>query len=446
MEIVQFLTDSLGDASYLLVSGGEAAMIDPQRDVRPFVHAAEQRGAAIRYVFETHVHNDYLSGGRELAALGAQVVAPAKGKFEFPHIAVDDGELIAIGGAQLRVVRAPGHTFEHTAYLALDEQAHVSGAFTGGTILMAGEGRTDLLGPDNTPDLTRMQWESARRIAALLPATGEILPTHGAGSFCSMTGTCLETRAPLSLEQMRNPALTLPFEAFRAAQLAIAAPIPGYYPKMAPINRRGPAVYGEPPRPALLDSPALERIRGAGARVVDVRRRADWAERHIAGSLAIESGGSMLAYFGWLLPFDAPVALVCDDAAQAESVTVDLFRIGFEHVQGWFPGEAIPRSGVETAALPVVTVEEAAATVAQGATPVLDVRFAYEQEATPLPGAIRLPIDRPMQLLAGAPKEALIVCASGYRAAAAASLLLPAGHRLRALIDGGAAEVLAALR
>lgn len=153
MKIIQIVAESLGDASYLVISNSVAAAIDPQRDVRPLLAAAREHGAEIRYVFETHVHNDYISGGRELAALGATVIAPAAGLM-FPHTGANDGDVFTVGGARLRAVAAPGHTYEHTAYLAIDEGGATYGAFTGGSLLVGSAGRSDLLGPDHTDELT----------------------------------------------------------------------------------------------------------------------------------------------------------------------------------------------------------------------------------------------------------------------------------------------------
>ena len=175
------------------------------------------------------------------------------------------------------------HTYEHTAYVGVDERGHTRAAFTGGALLMGSAGRSDLLGPEHTADLTRLQWETAQHIRGLLPSAASLFPTHGAGSFCSTTGSTLERYGPLSTELTRNPALSsLTPEAFAAIQLAAPAPIPGYYRYMAPINRKGPKVYGEPPRPRLL-SP--EEVATTTAAVVDVRPRASFAGSHIPGSI-----------------------------------------------------------------------------------------------------------------------------------------------------------------
>lgn len=440
MEILQFVTDAVGDASYLVVSGSTAAAIDPQRDVRELIAAAEARNATIEFVFETHVHNDYLSGGRELAALGAQVVAPAKGKLEFPHLPIEDGGVITVGGASLRAVAAPGHTYEHTVYIANDEKVRPQGAFTGGALLMGSAGRTDLLGPDHTAELTRLQWETAQSLRGMLPPAASVFPTHGAGSFCSTTGSALERSGPLSVELDRNPVLTAHNAAeFGVIQLASPAPIPGYYRYMAPINRKGPKVYGAPPAPLRLPAEALAK---SDATLIDVRPRQDYAAGHIPGSIEIEESTSFLAYVGWVVPFNAPIVLVSRDAAQAGRMTLDLFRIGYEDVRGYIPFADWSGAGREVGTLEVVDRAEARAIRASGRLPIVDTRFASEQRDVPLPGAVELPFDELEQWKSGAPKEALVVCASGQRATMAASILKREGKAVRALMEGGAEDLL----
>lgn len=445
MEIVQFVAEALGDASYLVISGEDAAVIDPQRDVRPYLAAAEERRATISRVFETHVHNDYVSGGPELAALGAEIVAPADAGLEFAHRPIADGEELAVGAGRIRAVRAPGHTHHHTAYLGIDEDGTVLGAFTGGSIIIGGAGRSDLLGPDHTEELTKQQWESAQRITALMPDEAELLPTHGAGSFCSSQQCGGERRAPLHEERLRNVVLASPdFEAFRAAHLGNPAPIPGYYQYMASINREGPRVYGEPPRPSLMTPMALTEAAGHGMHILDVRSRFEFASAHVPSSTSIEEGESMLAYVGWVVPFNAPIALVTNDGDQADRVTVDLLRIGYEDVRGFLPF-ASWQIEQPVGQLELVSLAEAARLRADGATPNYDVRFDSDVRGLELPSSKHLPIDRlPEWLPNVGDAEMLVSCAAGSRAATAASLLQAAGHRPRVLLDAGAEDLVRA--
>ena len=443
MEIVQFVAESLGDASYMVFSDGKAAVIDPQRDVRPYVAAAAQRHAHITHVFETHVHNDYVSGGMELKALGAQIVAPADSGLEFPHQPVSDGDQVAIGSATIRAVAAPGHTHHHTAYLAIDESGEVLGAFTGGSIIIGGAGRSDLLGPDHTEELTRSQWDSAQRIASLMPDAAELLPTHGAGSFCSSQQCGGERRAPLGIERPRNIVLASPdFQTFRELHLANPAPIPGYYRHMAPINRQGPRVYGQPPRPPIFTTATFDAAIDEGAYPLDVRSRFDFAVAHIPETISIEEGDSMLAYVGWVVPFNQPLVLVTEDTAQADRVATDLFRIGYEDVRGYLPfakwaADHVPEH------LETVTVPEARHIHSAGTHPAYDVRFESDVRTLALPDSIHRPIDQVQQWLSEVTDDSMLVsCAAGSRAVTVASILQAAGYHPRALIDGGAADLI----
>jgi len=440
MKIQQFVTESLGDASFLVVSGGQAAVIDPQRDIRPYMVAANEHRASIRYVFETHVHNDYISGARELAAYGAEIAAPAGAPLQFAHIAVADGDAITLGELNLVAVAAPGHTYEHTAYLARDLNGLVQAAFTGGALLMGAAGRTDLLGPDHASELTRFQWDTAQTLRGLVPASADVFPTHGAGSFCSTTGADLGRSGPMSAELARNPALTAAtYEEFREIQLGNPAPIPAYYRHMAPINIRGARVYGSFPRPAVQAPGAFASLPEDVFRV-DVRPRQQYAAGYLPGSLSIEESGSMLAYLSWLVPFKAPLALITHDRAQSERITVELFRIGYEDIRAYIAADAMEPPAV----LRTAGIEEAAAILRTAAMPVLDVRYAAEHRESPLPGARPLPFDQiqvwAQEIEAGGP--ALVVCASGERAAPAATFLRRHGIEAIPLIDGGVDDLL----
>ncbi|MCB9483799.1 MAG: MBL fold metallo-hydrolase [Dehalococcoidia bacterium] len=442
MHIKQFVASSLGDASYLVASGAEAAVIDPQRDVRPYLAAAEELGVTIRYVFETHVHNDYVSGGPELAALGATIVAPHDSGLQFPHQPVEDGEEVAVGAARIRAVRAPGHTHHHTAYLGIDEAGETVGAFTGGSIIIGGAGRSDLLGPDHTEELTRLQWETAKRIESLLPEDAELLPTHGAGSFCSSQQCGGERRAPLAIERARNIVLASPdFESFRVLHLANPAPIPAYYRHMAPINRGGPRLYGTPPAATLLTPDALEAEADHGTPVVDIRDRFTFARAHVPGSISLEEGDATLAYLSWVTPFNSPLVLVTEDRTQADRFAADLLRIGYEELRGYLPF-ASWQAVRPVASLQTASVTEAIRIHEEGRLPVYDVRFDSDRRDLALPGARPLPIDRLDEWVESANDATpLVVCGGGSRATTVASILQARGTRPQVLIDGGAADL-----
>jgi len=262
MDLEVFVTRGLGDSSYLLASRREAVLVDPQRDAWRFVAAAEAKGWRIVRVLETHVHNDYLSGALETrATTGAEIVAPARGRYEFEHLAADDGDRIELGEYVLTAMATPGHTPEHLAWLVTDAGAAPPGgaseplaAFTGGSLLVGSVGRTDLLGPALTPALTLDQQRTLQRLATL-PDSTQILPTHGAGSFCSAGPVARGRTTTIAAERSQNPAfgsIDLGEEAFRDQLLEGLGLYPAYYSHMASINRRGPRILrGYRPPPAL---------------------------------------------------------------------------------------------------------------------------------------------------------------------------------------------------
>src|SRR6266545_2042148 len=249
MDLDVVVTAGLGDNSYLLISGREALAVDPQRDAWRLHQAADQRGATIRAVLETHVHNDYVSGAHEIrAATGAQIIAPAKGRYEFPHRPVDDGDELLLGDLRLVAMATPGHTYEHLAYLVYEGDATGPAAvFTGGSLLVGSAGRPDLLGAEHTDELTRAQYDSLRRLAAL-PATAQVLPTHGAGSFCVAAMPTTRRTSTIDAENRDNPLLTAQdFAEFSAELRGELMAYPRYYRCMAPINRHGAPVLGRLP-------------------------------------------------------------------------------------------------------------------------------------------------------------------------------------------------------
>ncbi len=445
MEILQYVTDALGDASYLVVDGEVAAVVDPQRDIRDYVADAAARGAVLRYAFETHVHNDYVSGANELAALGVKVAGPRTAGYAFDYMPLDDGDEVRLSGGLLRAVASPGHTFEHTSYLAVEASGDVIGAFTGGSVLIGAAGRTDLLGPGATEELTRHQWESARRLATLLPANAEVLPTHGSGSFCSAGSSVSERRAPLADELARNPLFLDTFPVFHDSHLATEMPVPAYYRHMAPINRAGADRFGSPPVPELVTSGALADVSTGGGYILDVRDQLDHVAAHLPGALGIPESNVFLAYTGWLTPFNTRLGLVACSAKQAESITTDLFRIGYDQVAGFVPADH--HTSLEfTQRIQRVEAADVAKLLASRGRPVLDVRFGYEHLAVPLPGALERPMDHIAEWVDEVgPLKPVIVCAGGMRATMAASYFQLRGYDAAVFATGGAEDVAALL-
>jgi glyoxylase-like metal-dependent hydrolase (beta-lactamase superfamily II)/rhodanese-related sulfurtransferase len=460
MDLELFVTPGLGDASYLLASGGEAVLVDPQRDAWRFVEAAQRRGWRIRHVLETHVHNDYLSGALETrAATGADIAASARGAYEFEHVAVDEGDWLEIGGLRLTAWATPGHTLEHLAWTVTDLTAgphagHAGGGpiavFTGGSLIVGSAGRTDLLGPVLTDPLTADQQRSLRRLAEL-PDTVEVLPTHGAGSFCSAGPASSDRVSTIGAERFANPTFALAgadAAAFRAQALGNLGRFPAYYAHMAGLNRRGPRILGRLILPPALDPGAFEAA-ATTATIIDARDRVAFARGHVPGSLNIELDGSFAGYVGWLVPFATPVLLVLPAGAHdaLEHATTELLRIGYEWVPGWLQGgiEAWTASGRPVSAYPTATMRDLHAEREAGrdAGVLLDVRQPIEWHSDGVvPGAERIFVadlpERLSELPAGS--RVTVFCKSGSRSAIAASLLDRAGLDVRLVSDGGASQ------
>ncbi|MBI2780559.1 MAG: MBL fold metallo-hydrolase [Chloroflexi bacterium] len=459
MDLELFVTPGLGDASYLLASGRDAVLVDPQRDAWRFLEVAEEHGWRIRHVLETHVHNDYLSGALETqAATGAEIAAPARGGYEFRHRAMDEGDAIEIGSLRLTAWATPGHTPEHLAWAVEDlgssdplASATPDAVFTGGSLIVGSAGRTDLLGPALTDALTADQQGSLRRLAEL-PDGVEILPTHGAGSFCSAGPGSARRVTSIGAERFANPTFALAGaapDAFRAQALGDLGRFPAYYAHMAGLNRRGPRVLGRLILPPALAPAAFEAAAAGGRTIVDARDREAFAGGHIPGSLNIELDGTFAGYVGWLVPFAAPVLFVLPDGAPdaLAQATTELLRIGYEWVPGWLQGgvAAWAESGRPLASYDTTTMRAVHDERAGGTDPgiLLDVRQPIEwANDGVIPGAERIFVaDLPARIAElPAGSRVTVFCKSGSRAAIAASLLDGAGVDVRLVPSGGAAR------
>jgi hydroxyacylglutathione hydrolase len=445
-----FITEGLGNASYLVASGDEAVLIDPQRDVDRFLAAAEARRARITAVLETHVHNDYVSGALEARdRTGATVGAPARGGFAFPHRGLSEGDELKVGDLRLVAIETPGHTPEHLAYLVYQVGAdEPSAAFTGGSMMVGTAGRTDLLGLDLAEDLARAQYRNVRRLADLPPST-EILPTHGGGSFCAASRPGGRRTSTVQAERASNAALLAGDEdAFVRAHARGSLAYPAYYRHMASINRAGPRVLGRLPRPPALTPDDFARAMEGGAWAIDGRPRDDFAREHIRGALNIERNEQFASYVGWLIPFGAPLLLVVTHPDEVTEAVRDLSRIGYEDVRGFLEGgvEAWRASGRPVGSYEVVGVDDLCERL-RGGPPVrvLDVRQEAERSRQSLPGSIEVFVGDLPERLDDIPRdrEVWAICASGHRSAMAASMLDGEGIPTRLVGTGGVRDLLA---
>ena len=447
MDLDLIVTPGLGDNSYVLSVDGEAAVIDPQRDVERAIDTATSRGARIRYVLETHVHNDYVSGAAELrASTGAEIVGPADAAYVFAYRPMREADEIALAGVRLVAMASPGHTPEHTSYLVFADGDEPVAVFSGGSLIVGGAGRTDLLGPDHVDELVRAQFATMRRFAEL-PDGVAVLPTHGAGSFCAAPPPTDERTSSLESERVSNRALATTDEAtFVEEQLRDLPDHPAYYAWVAPLNREGPPVVGSITIPPPVTPDALARAMSDGAWIVDAREGAGFAAGHISGSLNIPLEATFATYVGWLVPRDARLLLVVDDVDALREATTQLLRIGYDRIEGHLLGlDAWAAAGLPVASFGTMSVDELAREIRGGSElDLVDVRQRREWRDGHVDGSRHLFVPDVPAAVGAFPRERVttVVCASGFRSAMAASLLDRAGVPVRLVARSGVPRLL----
>lgn len=429
MKVDVLETPDLGDRSYLVSAGTTAVVVDPQRDIDRVLALVAERGVTVTHVLETHIHNDYVTGGLALARrLGAEYVVNADDPVAYQRTAVSDGDELVSGDLRVRVVATPGHTFTHLTYVISGAGDEQGAAFTGGSLLYGSVGRTDLLGDEHTDALTRHQWRSARRLAGELPDPTPVYPTHGFGSFCSSGGATGASAGTIGSERVHNDALTTDDEdAYVTALVAGLTGYPRYYAHMGPANLAGP---GEPDLspPTAVDPAELARRIVAGEWVVDLRDKAAYAGRHLVGTVNIGIGPQFSTYAGWIVPWGAPITLLGDDADQVAQATRQLVRIGIDELAGAATGELDTlAAGVATDSYPRATFVDLAA---EPDAVVLDVRRDDERRSARIAGSAHMPLDQLLDRLDELPEAGplWVHCAGGFRASIAASLLARAGR------------------
>ncbi|HWO65768.1 MAG TPA: MBL fold metallo-hydrolase [Umezawaea sp.] len=448
-------TSSLGDRSYLAHDGQVAVVVDPQRDIDRILALAGRLGVRITQVAETHLHNDYVSGGLALAKVtGAAYLVAADDKVGFEWRPVSDGDEITVSARmRLRVVATPGHTFNHLSYV-LDGDDGPVGVFTGGSLLFGTTGRTDLLGKEHAHTLAEHQHASVRRLADLLPDGAQVWPTHGFGSFCSAT----QSDAPESTigrERTANPALRLETDDFVTQTLAGLDAYPAYYAHMGARNTAGADLIDLTPVTVADPAELATRI-AAGEWVVDLRSRKAFAHRHLTGTLSFGLDGPMATWLGWMAPWGAPITLLGDSAQQVADAQRELARIGIDRPAAAATGSPEQWAGGDDTRLAQLITATFADLVAArtGTAPdelpaadvVLDVRMGNEWRTDHIDGAVHIPLPDLPQRLADVPAGTVWVhCGSGYRAAAASSLLRRAGRQVVHVDDAYAAAADAGL-
>lgn len=430
--------DALSNTSYLVASKGVAVVVDPPRDVDRHLELADRVGVSLAAALDTHVHADYVSGAPELAAeTGAEVVVPRDAGPRYAHRGVSDGDRLAWNGVSLQAIATPGHTPEHLAYVLLDGDDPIA-VFSGGSLIVGGAARTDLLGDNHTEELARAQFRSLRRLAALPDATA-LHPTHGAGSFCLAASTPA-ANPTIGSERGTNPLLQLSDEdEFVRALTAGFGTFPTYYRHLQDVNREGAALIRELAEPLALTPDAAARLQEQGAWLVDARSIHEWAIGHPRDAVSIELRPAFASWLGWSVPFGAPIVLLVDERRRAEAVTLAR-RIGYDAVVGWIDGgmDAWRSAGLPVDAVEEVGPEEARYRQERGAT-LVDVRQRAELDVLRIPGATHLELG---DIIAGKlppATEAITFCGHGERSATAASLLESRGIAVANLVGGTSA-------
>jgi glyoxylase-like metal-dependent hydrolase (beta-lactamase superfamily II)/rhodanese-related sulfurtransferase len=445
MYFKQFYLACLAHASYLIGSNGEAAVVDPQRDVDEYLAEAAANDLKIKYVIETHLHADFVSGHHEIAArTGAQIIFAEKAGVEFPHRAVRDAEEITMGDVTLRFIETPGHTPEGICVL-ITAPNQPQRLLTGDTLFIGDVGRPDLAGGKGyTPQMmAEMMYDSLHGKLLKLPDEVEVYPAHGAGSMCGRNMS-KETSSTIGEQRKFNYALKpMSKEEFVTMMTADLPEAPVYFPKDAEINRSGARGLSElqPPKP--LTPQQVLQLRDDNHVLLDVRSAADFGAGHVPGSINIGLGGQFAMWAGSLIPLSAAIVVIADTGAQVDESVVRLARVGIENVTGYLEGgvRSWHDAGLPVDTLPQISVAELNDRIANDDMQIVDVRRAGEYVNGHVPRALNAPLSNLEKSLAPLnlekDKVTAVICAGGYRSSAAASLLQKQGFSNLLNVVGG---------
>jgi glyoxylase-like metal-dependent hydrolase (beta-lactamase superfamily II)/rhodanese-related sulfurtransferase len=434
-EIVALVDEGLGNSSYLVPLGDSRALVvDPCRDPTRYLNLSERLNLRIAFAVETHLHADFVSGSRELAAYGAAILAPRASHLATAYRGLEDGEEVDLGGLTLRAMATPGHTPEHLAYVLLDGSKPLA-LFSGGAILPGGAARPDLIGPEQTHALARDLYRTAHQRLGGLPDDLAVYPTHGAGSFCS-AGAGGQRTTTLGRERQESPLFTaVAEEAFVHSFLHGLGTYPPYFLRLRSVNQRGKGLYGvKPPELARLSIDEFRGQQAADAIVIDVRPLVDFARGHIPGAVSIALRPAFASWLGWIVPAERPLVFVRAPDQDGRDLVEQCLKIGYENLVGELDGGM---GAWRAAGLPVSTIGIRHVNEEVQGTP-LDVRQASEWASGHIPGAQHVELGSVMAAAGAIPAGPLtIYCGHGERAMTAASLLEGQGHSSLAVLDGG---------
>jgi len=444
MYFEQFYLGCLAHASYMLGSDGEAVVVDPQRDVEIYLDAAKKHNLQIRHIVETHLHADFVSGHRELAArTGATIYIGKAAGASFSHVAITDAFELRVGKLHISGLETPGHTLESLCLVITDEEKsqHPWAVLTGDTLFIGDVGRPDLSKTHTPQQLAGLMYNSLHDKLLTLPDDVLVYPAHGAGSLCGRNMRA-ERSSTIGTERLTNYALQIKSRDEFVQQMTSNLPArPDYFLEDAAINRAGATPLTDLPELKPISATELKTMLERGGIALDVRPSDRFAAGHVPGSVNIPLSGQFASWAGAVLGLSARPVLIVDTPDQRSEARVRLARVGIEDLAGYLDGglDGWQRAGLAPQQLPQITVRELNSRLQKNGLQVLDVRREGEWEAGHIGGADWYPLDRFKAALPEIEQDAPVAvhCKSGYRSAVACSLLQRAGHNNVVNVIGG---------
>lgn len=447
MYFKQFYLGCLAHASYLIGSDGEAAVVDPQRDVDQYLEEAKAQGMQIKYVIETHLHADFVSGHHELAErTGAKIVFGEKAGVTFEHQYVRDGEVLKVGKARLRILETPGHTPESISIVVEDPEApgKPTKVLTGDTLFIGDVGRPDLAGGKGytAEQMAGMLYDSLRQKLMTLPDEVEVYPAHGAGSMCGRN-ISKETSSTIGQQRLFNYALKpMSKEEFVKMMTTDLPEAPAYFSQDAELNRTGAAVLKELAPPAELNAAEFKKLAAQGYLILDVRGGAAFGNGHVPGAINIGLGGQFASWAGTLIARETPILLVAEEQEAVEEAVQRLARVGIESVKGFLSGGMYgwDKAGEPVETIAQIPVDELRHQMDEVAgLQLIDVRKTNEYRGGHAPGFVNVPLPHLEEQLGLFERErpTAVMCQGGYRSSAGVSILAKHGFKKLYNVVGG---------
>lgn len=434
MKFKQFYLGCLAHASYYIGSEGEAAIIDPQRDVQQYLDEAAANGQKIKYIIETHSHADFVSGHLELAEkTGAEIIYGQRANTTFPTLKVKDGDELNVGEIKLKFFETPGHTPEGITILA-HKEGETDKLFTGDTLFIGDVGRPDLVGSKGftAEQMGAMLYDSLYEKILPLPDETEVYPAHGAGSLCGKS-LSKETWSTLGVQRQNNYALQpMSKEEFIKIVAADQPEVPAYFPQSASKNLEGSQSLANLPKPVALLSEEIANFDGV---VIDVRQNVEYGASHVPNSINIGLGGQFASWAGTMIPIGTPIALVGETQEQIDEAFMRLARVGHDTVKGFtligeYKGETKSVEQIEVGKVKEILSDD---------IQFVDVRRPAEHANGHAVQTINLPLDKLSKELdkLNPTKQTYVICQSGYRSSLATSILENAGFDKVYNVTGG---------